>query len=59
MLLRYGGRNQYLVWNLIRKDVIVSKDVIFDEYISSQVVIINVEPGSDNVLAIFEEVATP
>jgi hypothetical protein len=59
MLLGYGGRNQYRVWNPIRKDIIVSRDVVFDEHIPSQVAIINVGPRSDDVLATSEDVATP
>jgi hypothetical protein len=39
----------------IRKDVIVSRDVVFDEHIPSQVAIINVGPGSDDVLATSDE----
>jgi hypothetical protein len=58
MLLGYGGRNQYRVWNPIRKDVIVSRDIVFDEHIPSQVAIINVGPGSNDVLAASEEVNT-
>jgi hypothetical protein len=46
------------VWNPIRKDVIVSRDVVFDEHIPSQVAIINVEPGSDDISATSKEVTT-
>jgi Reverse transcriptase (RNA-dependent DNA polymerase) len=55
MLLAYGGRNQYRVWNPIRKDVIVSRDVLFDEHVPSQVAIINIGPGYDDVLATSDE----
>src|SRR5205814_2316068 len=31
ILVGYGGTNQYKVWDLTRKDVVVSRDVRFDE----------------------------
>ena len=31
MLVGYEGRNQYCLWNPIKKDVVVSRDVVFDE----------------------------
>src|SRR5271167_5222668 len=30
-MIWYGGTNQYKVWDLIRKDVVVSRDVVFIE----------------------------
>jgi hypothetical protein len=58
MLLGYGGRNQYRVWNLIRKDIIVSRVIVFDEYIPSYMAIINIELGPDDALATSQEVTT-
>src|SRR5437667_1147284 len=31
IMISYGGTNQYKVWDLIRKDVVVSRDVVFIE----------------------------
>src|ERR1700737_3706516 len=31
IFLGYAGTNQYRVWDLIREDVVVSRDVVFDE----------------------------
>ena len=31
MLVGYEGRNQYRLWDPIKKDVVVSRDVVFDE----------------------------
>ena len=35
ILVGYGGTNQYRVWDLTRKDVVVSRDVKFNEDISA------------------------
>ena len=45
ILVGYGGTNQYRVWDLTRKDVVVSRDVRFDEGIpGSQTATINEGP---------------
>ena len=45
ILVGYGGTNQYRVWDLTRKDVVVSRDVRFDKGIpGSQTAIIDEGP---------------
>src|SRR5436190_8648807 len=45
ILVGYGGTNQYRVWDLTRKDVVVSRDVRFDEGVpGSQTATINEGP---------------
>jgi len=31
IMIGYGGTNQYRIWDLIRKDIVVSRDVVFTE----------------------------
>ena len=45
ILVKYGGTNEYRVWDLMRRDVVVSRDVRFDEGVpGSQMATVIEEP---------------
>ena len=58
-LVGYGGTNQWRAWDEEKEDVVVSRDVIFDEqpiFTESEVAEIEVEPPTENKPKVYNKI---